>query len=377
MKKLLNLLTLLVLSFSSFSQALEEVTIVSNGINRKFYLKLPVAASAIQQSYPVIIGLHGDGGTGNGFASSSGLANLTSTMNFIGVFPNATVGGWNRAVQGQSPANDVKFIEDIIDYLYTNYFINRNKIYAVGHSAGGFMSYRLAIEKADKIAGICSVAGNLYGDAANNGQAFMNNYLGGANFIKIPILHIHGDSDGTVSYPDPNHQPDEWSEFPLTGFSYPTCGSTTYNASNVTNINANVKRIPYCEDGATSKPITLLRIVGGGHEWHSTKLPDISTRIVDFLLPHSIAGQPVCGSLGIDDAEVSAFKIFPNPAQNSVKIETPFQWDKAEVIDLSGKIIFTFNYSSSAIDVSSLLNGVYFIKIQVDGKDYMQKMIKE
>lgn len=79
------------------------------------------------------------------------------------------------------------------------------------------MSYRLAIEKVDKIAGICSVAGNLYGDPANNGQAFINNYLGSANFIKIPILHIHGDTDGTVSYPDPNHQPDAWSEFPLTG----------------------------------------------------------------------------------------------------------------------------------------------------------------
>lgn len=365
------------LSTYSLSQALQEVTIVSNGINRKFFVKLPVPAASIQQSYPVIIGLHGDGGTGNGFASQSGLADLTSSMNFVGVFPNAIAGGWNRAVQGQSPADDVKFIEDIIDYLCTNYFINRNKVYAAGHSAGGFMSYRLAIEKVDKIAGICSVAGNLYGDPANNGQAFMNNYLGSVNFIKIPILHIHGDTDGTVSYPDPNHQPDAWSEFPLTGFSYPTCGVNTYSAGDVTNINANVKQIPFCIDGANSKPITLLRVVGGGHEWPSTKLPDVASRIVNFLLAHSIAGQPVCGSLGVDAISLENTVIYPNPIDNKVTVETPILWDMIELIDLSGKTVATFTYSNEALDVANLQAGIYLLKIHVDGNELIRKVIKE
>lgn len=363
-------------SFFGYSQALEEVNIVSDALSRKFYIQFPVPPSQLDANLPLIIGLHGDGGTGNGFAAYSGIANAAATFNFIGVFPNAYTGGWNRAVQGTTPADDVLFIEDIIDYMCVTYAINRNRVYVTGHSAGGFMAYRLAIEKADKIAAIAPVAGNMYGDANNNGPAFINNYLGSSNFIKIPILHIHGDADGTVSYPDPNHQPDAWSEFPLTGFSYPTCGETTYTMANVTDVNATVKKIPFCMDGPTSKEITLLRIVGGGHEWPSTKLPDVTTRIVQFLLAQQIQGQPACSDVGVENLNEAMFQLYPNPVTDLFTIQSDEIVLSVQIVDLSGKEIKRIN-NSTAISMADLQPGIYFISIQTTKGDSTHKIMKK
>src|SRR5690606_31225096 len=238
----------------------------------------------VEPDLPVVLILHGDGGTGQGIKGYSGFDSVSDIENFIAVYPNSTNqlgnGIWNKEVNGNpnDGPDDVLFISDIIDYMCENYGVNLNKVYATGHSGGAFMSYHLAVALSDKIAAIAPIAGNMYGD-----NDFISNYLTGGSFVKIPIYHLHGDNDNTVSYPDPNHQPDDWGEWPLNGFSYPTCGAATYNLANVTDLAPAVKRIPFCENDAESKEILLIRIIGGGHNWPNVAEYNASQAIWSFF----------------------------------------------------------------------------------------------
>lgn len=369
-------LMLLLLPVCCSAQSLEEVNMISDGLSRKFWIQLPDVPGNLDNNLPVIIVLHGDGGTGSGIAAYSGIADLAATHNFIGVFPNAYAGGWNRAVLGEAPADDLLFMQDIIDYLCENYSINRNRIYVTGHSAGGFLAYRMSIELADKIAAIAPVAASMYGDANNNGSAYINNYLGSGSFVKMPILHIHGDNDNTVAYPDPNHQPDAWSEYPLTGFSYPTCGENTYNPANVSDINPNVKKITFCSTGINSKEITLIRIVGGGHGWPSAQLPDVATRIVQFLMAFELQGQPVCQELGVNTAAVTV-KLIPNPAKEVVYIQTDQHVKAVRLYELTGKWIRDGKPGSGELSLLGLNPGVYLLMLETETGTSVQKLVKE
>ena len=377
MKVKLTIFITLFLTIFSYAQTLEEVDITSDGMQRKFLLSFQAAIQDLDTDLPVIITLHGDGGTGPGIASYSGIAGIASTYNFIGVFPNATAGGWNRAVLGSSPADDLQFISDIIDYLCENYSINSNRVYVTGHSAGGFLAYRMAIEMPGKIAAIAPVAGNMYGDAGNGGNAYIQNYFGSSNFIQMPILHIHGDNDNVVSYPDPDHQPTAWSEYPLTGFSYPTCGVSTYESTNVTDINANVKKITYCFNGSGSKEISLIRIIGGGHEWPSTQLPGIATDIVQFFYTYSRDDNQACNDLNVENLSSDHIRIFPNPVENVLTINTTEMITSVRLLETSGRLVQKTENVTGDIDVSGLNSGMYLLIAETEKDTFIRKILKK
>ena len=293
MKKIIILLVFLV-SNMLFAYDING-SITSNGVNRTFMLHTP--GVAVANNLPVVIVLHGDGGTGAGIKSYSGFDAAADANNFMAVYPNSltTLGNgiWNKPVNNDfnDGPNDVLFISDLIDYLCSTYSINPNKVYVTGHSGGAFMAYHLALEIPGKVAAIAPVAGNMYGD-----NAYINSKLQSPTFVKIPIYHIHGDADGTVSYPDPNHLPDAWSEFPLTGFSFPTCGSNTYTLNDVTDIVAGVKKIPFCTNSANSEEISLIRIVGGGHGWPNVAGFNAAQSIWAFFDQYQLSTSGSCAS---------------------------------------------------------------------------------
>jgi len=259
--------TLLALIVTASAWAIDiNGNITSGGAPRSFILHAP--GSQVAQDLPVVLVLHGDGGTGAGIKGYSGFDAVADASGFMAVYPNSanTLGNgiWNKSVDGNyaGEPDDVLFISELVDYLCTTYGINPKKVYVTGHSGGGFMAYHLAVELNNKIAAVAPVAANMYGD-----NAYLTQYFQSTSFVKVPICHLHGDADNVVAYPDPNHVPDAWSEWPLTAFSYPTCASNTYQAAAVVDLVAGVKRITYCPAGSGNKEISLIRFVGGGHGW--------------------------------------------------------------------------------------------------------------
>lgn len=92
-----------------------------------------------------------------------------------------------------------------------------------------------------------------------------------------------------------------------------------------------------------------------------------------------ISNPPAC-LLAVNDPtkKITVVKIFPNPVQDYINIESDKNFTAYEVIDQSGKTISKNNWEGDKIDISSLAAGVYFIKLKVLGNEtYIVKFIKK
>ena len=77
----------------------------------------------------------------------------------------------------------------------------------------------------------------------------------------------------------------------------------------------------------------------------------------------------------------NALKIYPNPISNYVTIETSMltQESVLTLLNLNGQELIkkTINNSITQLDMSSLENGVYFVKVTTNKAVEVKKIIKQ
>ncbi len=93
-----------------------------------------------------------------------------------------------------------------------------------------------------------------------------------------------------------------------------------------------------------------------------------------YLNP-SIGVSPTI-NLKNNDFDSSNIEVVPNPASNYISISSLEKIDFYQIIDIQGKIIANSDYFNDKIDVSTLLSGIYFIKIKSNEKITTRKFIK-
>ena len=74
------------------------------------------------------------------------------------------------------------------------------------------------------------------------------------------------------------------------------------------------------------------------------------------------------------EAEAESISFFPNPTKSEITFSQAIE--KVEVIDLTGKTIFTFA-NAKTINIESLPAGAYYLRLTNNDKAIMQKVIKE
>lgn len=150
-------------------------------------------------SYPVVILLHGYGASGLIQGAYFGIPNLAREMGFIAIIPDGTedAGGnqfWNATDAccdfAPTGVDDVGYISGLIDEAIETYAADGERVYLIGHSNGGFMSYRMACDASEKIAGLVSLAGATWGDPADCGDPAE----------PVSVMQIHGTLDETIAY---------------------------------------------------------------------------------------------------------------------------------------------------------------------------------
>ncbi len=259
-----------------------------NPRTRTFTFHLPATTPAC--NLPLMIVLHGDGGTGAGIMNYTGFNALGDAQNFISVYPDALpVAGsvqWNKFADNVTGSgdngndanapDDVQFIVDLIDYFYRRFGIDRSRVYVAGHSGGGFMAYFLSIANASKgrIAGIVPVAASLWGS-----DAYLNSQFAAGTFSRTPVLHIHATTDTEVSFPDLNSG---WI-WPEASYAWPVCA----NSAPAISVNtADITRYDFCT-GPTPVVLLALKRAGLGHAWPTTGNSGYSAeaQIWSFLSP--------------------------------------------------------------------------------------------
>jgi polyhydroxybutyrate depolymerase len=148
---------------------------------------------------PLIVQLHGYGGSGAGQLRYMGIGELADAYGFITVAPDGSreeegrqAPFWNASsaccnFRG-SEIDDVGYLKSLIDEIGSRWNVDPNRIYFVGHSNGGFMSYRMAYEHPETVAAIASLAG-----ATERGQR-------PPPAAPVHVLQIHGTDDTVIEY---------------------------------------------------------------------------------------------------------------------------------------------------------------------------------
>src|SRR5207249_1243156 len=95
-------------------------------------------------------------------------------------------------------------------YLTATYSADGKRVFASGHSNGGFMCYALAMLASSDIKAIAPVSANLWGD-----DNFITNLQASGTVKPMPVMHVHGTADNVVDYPDPDNTPVDYKEYPL------------------------------------------------------------------------------------------------------------------------------------------------------------------
>ena len=79
---------------------------------------------------------------------------------------------------------------------------------------------------------------------------------------------------------------------------------------------------------------------------------------------------------GIPDIEAEKISVYPNPTSGELRIKSnELRIEKVEILDVTGKIVLTSG--KTTIDISHLLSGIYFIKMQIASGVLVKKVIKE
>ncbi|MCC6703412.1 MAG: hydrolase [Thermomicrobiales bacterium] len=246
----------------------DEVSFTLDGYERRFIVHTP---TEVPQPAPMLLALHGGGGSADQLERSSRLNELADASGFIVVYGEGTpldrLPGfvWNAgrccgpAVDAERAVDDVAYVREVVRLIGERHDIDSSRIYATGMSNGAMMAHRLACEAADLISGIAAISGTIQVDRCDPARP-------------IPVLMMHGSEDDQVPYAggagsglgqviaDPAEEVfAAWSE--RNG-----CGDDVVSEPVATPDASGDSVVRFVATGCDA-PVVLYRVNGGGHEW--------------------------------------------------------------------------------------------------------------
>jgi polyhydroxybutyrate depolymerase len=204
------------------------------------------------QRLPVVLDLHGSGGSAADQAGTSGLETIAARERFLVATLEAEDGLWNVPVRS-TRADDVAYVRDVLGHLAARVCADETRVYATGFSGGGRMTSLLACRLGSRLAAVAPVAGL--------------RWPGPCDGPPVPVLTFHGLADGQNPYD--GHAPGrgaEWFESvpdALAGWARHN-GCTGDVKTDDPPGPLSTLRYDGCRDGVE---VRMIRIDGLGHTW--------------------------------------------------------------------------------------------------------------
>lgn len=164
-----------------------------DGRDRTYRLHVPDSVG--DEPVALVVALHGGGGSAEQFAGEDGLEALADEEGFVVVHPEGIsqrlerLHTWNAGnccgAAAEEGVDDVAFIRAVVDEVAGALPIDPDQVFAIGHSNGGMMAYRLACEAADVFAAVGLQAGAIGIDTCEPAAP-------------VSVIHVHGTADTNV-----------------------------------------------------------------------------------------------------------------------------------------------------------------------------------
>ena len=257
-------------------------TIVHDGMNREYILYVPNSYDGTS-AVPLLLNFHGFGGSASQFMQEEDMRSLAEADTFILVYPQGSCldgsSHWNPCPTGgdnKSTADDVGFVEAMISEISSQYNLDMERIYAAGYSNGGMMAYGLANYKSDLIAAVASVSGTMLNCT-------------GPTSHPMPVVHLHGTSDGVVSYNGSN----DWNSVQSTLDYWINFNNTVSTPIvNIDNTGAMAIEHYVYDQGDNSVSVEHYKYIGGDHVWFNEPYQgqNASNLVWSFMSKYDING---------------------------------------------------------------------------------------
>lgn len=249
-----------------------EQRLSSGGRDRTYRLFVPPGYDG-RGPMPLVLDLHGSGGTSAGQAGTSRFEALAAREGFLVATLQADRNRrWNVPV-ADGAADDVQYVSDVIDHVAAQACTDLARVYATGFSGGARMSSLLGCRLGDRIAAIAPMAG-LRWPGPCDGRA-------------VPVLTFHGLADTQNTYD--GHAVGRGAEW-LESVPEALAGWAAHNGCETDVVvedppgPLSTMRYEGCDDGAE---VRLVRIDGLGHVWARDEI-DATATMWAFFEQHAL-----------------------------------------------------------------------------------------
>lgn len=274
MRRIVMILALFCFSAASAqtptAEPLDQYSLTVDGFERTYSVYVPEAAA--DEPLPVMVALHGRPGSGTGMARITGLSAVAEEEGFIAVYPDGVNGEWKYFGgilddESLNTPDDVAFLRALVDDLAARFEIDTERVYLIGFSNGGFMTYRMACsENPNPFAGFGIAAALIYPEME----------LPCLAAPVRPMVVEHGTADLGVAWDGIRHQPVRGlqvasrSTLQSVSFFAARNGCATFGATREdfpgSDGETYVSRFDFAEC-TTGQPVRFFAIINGGHTW--------------------------------------------------------------------------------------------------------------
>jgi polyhydroxybutyrate depolymerase len=243
-------------------------TLTVGSLQRTAKVHVPASYSP---STPIalVVNVHGRTHNATGQATLSHAIAKSDAAGFVVIHPEAwgSPTSWNAGAccdpATTNNIDDIGFMMKLLDEAEQKLCIDKQRIYFMGLSNGGYLSHRAGCQLAERVAAIAPVAANLI-------------YQGCAPARPMPVWLAHGTADPLVSYSYIDETVDFWA-----AKNKCTTTATTYTKGDTACVTRGG-----CDAGAD---VVLCTVTDGGHQWPGgDALPFMGKKTDDIIATDAI-----------------------------------------------------------------------------------------
>jgi len=175
------------------------------GAKRNYWLHIPANYDP-QKETPLVVVVHGAFSTARKMEKESGFSEVADQEGFLVAYPSGAYGlfglfqHWNaghccgKAVNDN--IDDVGFLDTVIDDISQRFLVDSKRIYMVGFSNGGMLTYRFAAERTNRLAAAATLAAALGGRPSSKSPWWKIS----PPSEPLPMIIFHARDDEIVPY---------------------------------------------------------------------------------------------------------------------------------------------------------------------------------